>query len=1047
MRRKIQNNPLKLLFIISIITSTLIFSEIFSSSMPKTVAGAFFYWYDDETGSHLWQDHICTHPPIQDEKGHYPGYSYKDKSWHKRQILDMMEAGINVITPQYWGNTGSNFWNKSGLLNLLESLKELENEGFKVPKVAPYIDTTAVLYEQFKDNPELLQEMNRGDSKRRWVMDMKDEKNVRLLYKCIHDSFIPLCGEKEGEVKMPLKPQKSPFWNQWSLSDGFPMIFIYEAGRGFFFWDWDRTLFENILNWFEKDFGLKPRLYPDYEWSLKDPDDDERAFNLNGGGYIRWRSAVYEPYVMNTPVQMPRKGEDCVQIGPGYDDRDFPGRTKNGHPIRSRDFGYFYCYGWQYAIRSNRNLVMLESWNELHESTNISDCQEFGRKYIRLTRDYTKKFQTDYSKYSSVWCELMHTNNDFLTVINDEEGLYQVDGGVVKYVDQEFGKEETDYLIDTPPKTDGKTMPTWRGNRQCRSTQLPDNPYIYFDIDDNFVSAKQNQNKQNDFYILVEYFDEGTDSFRIRYDAEPYKLTAPVKKGDSRQWKFATFYLPDAKFNNSQAKDINYYSFLKKGCDFLLDSMKDGDEYISKVIVSSKPYFINIEPQEPVYLGIPIEVKISLIITHIDLLSAIGGITIEAEEPEIIEPIKIEVVDLIKEPRSFKISFRKPGRYSLIAKDSNNDIISISKNFLVQKYRIESDLVSLNKNDVKFIVTVLDEKGNPDKDYRGTIWFPPVKMGDKTPTSYQFTEGDQGKHPFTISFRTYGLNSVYIQDERNYTFEGQQQIIVPPPGCIIDFKPVPEESGLYLIYASDGWVKSDKKNGEYCYKLYSRKSQSRHLYLNIDDNSYYDLPRYNDFYINVEYLDKGTDSFMLQYDSNDCFDAPGGFKVSPFQMINKTNSGKWCWVTFRLEDAKFINRTNGADFRIVPLEGNEYIRSVSVSSSPGINKGINFKIEVNKTSNKNQIRIIAKDLYGEKIKDYQGTICIMILHPNFLPIFHSFNCRGDVASPFINGRGNPAPTTYNLKDSGEYQIELPDKVFEKIFVYEVGNLNHWGISQ
>jgi len=739
--------------------------------------------------------------------------------------------------------------------------------------------------------------------------------------------------------------------------------------------------------------------------------------------------------VMNTPVQLPRKGEDCVQIGPGYDDRDFPGRTKNGHPIRSRDFGYFYCYSWQYALRSNRNLVMLESWNELHESTNICDCQEFGRKYIRLTRNYTRKFHTDYSKYSSVWCKLMHTNEDFLTVINDEEGLYQVDGGVVRYKDQSFGKEETDYLIDVPPKTDGKTAPSWRGSRQCRSTQFPDNPYIYFDIDDNFVSAKQNLSTKNQYYILVEYFDEGTDSFRIRYDAEPYKFTNPVKKENSHQWKFTTFYLQDAKFDNAQAKDINYYSFLKKGCDFSLDSMNDGDEYIGKVIVSSNPYFINIEPQEPIYLGIPTNVKISLITSYIDLLTSTKEITIEANKPEIIEPIKLEIVDLIKGPCSRKISFKKSGRFSLIAKDDKNNIESISKNFLVQKYRIESNSISLNKNDVKFTVTALDEKGNPDKNYRGTVWFPPVKMGDKTPTSYQFAENDAGKHQFSISFKTYGFNSIYIQDENNYLLEGQQQVIVPPPPCIIDFKSVPEESGLYLIYASDGWVKSDKINGDYAIKLRTKKSRSRYLYLNIDDNYYYDLPRYNDFYVNVEYLDKGKDSFYLQYDSYDCFDAKQGFKTAPLQIINKTDSGKWKWATFRLEDAKFINRTANGDFRIEPLDGSEYIRYISVSSSPGINRGISFKIELNKSGNNNQVKVTAVDLHNKTIKDYQGTICLMTLNATS-PDSHSERSK----------ESRIVYHTFNLNDYGEHQFEMPAQSAGKIFVYEVGNLNHWGIN-
>jgi len=37
---------------------------------------------------------------------------------------------------------------------------------------------------------------------------------------------------------------------------------------------------------------------------------------------------------------------------------------------------------------------MVETWNELHEGTDISDTKEYGRKYIEMTAKYAKQFKS-----------------------------------------------------------------------------------------------------------------------------------------------------------------------------------------------------------------------------------------------------------------------------------------------------------------------------------------------------------------------------------------------------------------------------------------------------------------------------------------------------------------------------------------------------------------------------------------------------------------------------------------------------------------------------
>ncbi|MFC4811921.1 glycosyl hydrolase family 28-related protein [Paenibacillus sp. GCM10023250] len=81
-----------------------------------------------------------------------------------------------------------------------------------------------------------------------------------------------------------------------------------------------------------------------------------------------------------------------------------------------------------------------------------------------------------------------------------------------------------------------------------------------------------------------------------------------------------------------------------------------------------------------------------------------------------------------------------------------------------------------------------------------------------------------------------------------------------------------------------------------------------YVYLSVDDGYLYDVQD-QDVYVTVEYLDRGNGSFVLQYDA---LSAP--FKDSP--LFAYKDSGQWKTHTFKLSDAKFANRTNGADLRI-----------------------------------------------------------------------------------------------------------------------------------
>jgi hypothetical protein len=94
-------------------------------------------------------------------------------------------------------------------------------------------------------------------------------------------------------------------------------------------------------------------------------------------------------------------------------------------------------------------------------------------------------------------------------------------------------------------------------------------------------------------------------------------------------------------------------------------------------------------------------------------------------------------------------------------------------------------------------------------------------------------------------------------------------------------------------------------------------------------------------WVQIEYLDQGTDSFTLQYDAL----SGGGLGDGRFKdagRVTKTNSGQWRMAAFLLCDAYFANRDNGGDLRIGDDgDGAETIRSVTITLLPPGSQVIN----------------------------------------------------------------------------------------------------------
>lgn len=74
---------------------------------------------------------------------------------------------------------------------------------------------------------------------------------------------------------------------------------------------------------------------------------------------------------------------------PGYDDRKI---RKPGTYV-PREGGAYYRRTWEASIASEPDLVLICTWNEWHEGTEIEPSREYGFEYLKLTREYATRYK------------------------------------------------------------------------------------------------------------------------------------------------------------------------------------------------------------------------------------------------------------------------------------------------------------------------------------------------------------------------------------------------------------------------------------------------------------------------------------------------------------------------------------------------------------------------------------------------------------------------------------------------------------------------------
>lgn len=312
-------------------------AESFRSS-DRIVGTYYFYWYDAPSNGHILNgdgsDALTTHPPTLE------GLSYKSVAWHRRQLDDMIAAGIDVVLPVFWGapsdhgTTALLHWSFAGLPPLVRARQELLDAGRKPPRIGLFYDTSTLQHNAWGEHVDLT-----TDRGRQWF-----HATVRDFF-----SLIPP--------------------GHWAMIDDRPIVLLYAAA---FAKAHDQSVVEHLRAEFPKQFGGRvPWLAREVSWQVK------------ADGVFAWGGALG----LKNPGGV-------AALGPGYDHSAVPGRTPL---VVDRRGGAFYQEQWLELLRNPVNFVMVETWNEWHEGTDVAESREYGRHYIELTRKYADLFKQGWS--------------------------------------------------------------------------------------------------------------------------------------------------------------------------------------------------------------------------------------------------------------------------------------------------------------------------------------------------------------------------------------------------------------------------------------------------------------------------------------------------------------------------------------------------------------------------------------------------------------------------------------------------------------------------
>ncbi len=267
----------------------------------------------------------------QPRVGAGPWVSYGRVDWHSAELAEVQRAGIDIILARYSGDDAArSTWALTGLGRLSQALKQRRAQGQGYPLVGMMLDTTAL----------------RG-------VDLRGDAGRRRLYGMVREFFLRV--PREFWAQLGARPAEG-------LRGGVPVLLGEPDGLA----GWDASFVQYCDQQFARDFaGARIVWLGSSAW---------RTERLNFYSYIALPTR--SGFAASTP-----EGARVAAISPGR----VPPPGQAGE-IRPRMEGKSYRSDWQRSLAMKPELVIIDSWNDFANGTELSPSRQYGVMYVDITR-------------------------------------------------------------------------------------------------------------------------------------------------------------------------------------------------------------------------------------------------------------------------------------------------------------------------------------------------------------------------------------------------------------------------------------------------------------------------------------------------------------------------------------------------------------------------------------------------------------------------------------------------------------------------------------
>ncbi len=300
------------------------------AAMERISMAPYYYQYQADTRKESPTVGAMSEHPMG---GIGPWFSSLSVQWHKDQLAEAQQAGIDVILPLFNGR------NIEELSCLVQAMKEMKADGESFPLLGVLLDTSAI-----------------GTN-----VDLKTATGKLSLYGMIKEFFTRVPAEFRAAIQLPVE------------KGGRPACIVAVTGGSAVTAADDNTLsYCNLL--FAQDFGGK------LMWIGA---RDCLGIIMTMNGYTRFTSGV-------GIIRNMTNGLDIAAIGAGY---DATAQADAVAPkISPRLDGETYKKDWAAISSPLPTWLMLNSWNGFNEGSAIAPTAEYGERYSFLTRINLLKF-------------------------------------------------------------------------------------------------------------------------------------------------------------------------------------------------------------------------------------------------------------------------------------------------------------------------------------------------------------------------------------------------------------------------------------------------------------------------------------------------------------------------------------------------------------------------------------------------------------------------------------------------------------------------------